>query len=693
MTNLLIAFHRSEADCWYSIQLPNKRFIRIGKTEYLVACCLNGQRTSAQVLQELQRIDSDLVITESEILHIADWLAKAGALSNTTSNEKAGRSLNRFNPFSIRQSILTGKSVESIGRFFAFAVSRWFISASLLLWLVAGMLLVSDWKNAWGYSQKLFVADSALWWIVAWVVLKLFHEAGHAAFAVKYGCRIHCAGISWIFFAPVPFVDLSGMWLNPNRWQRAICCLGGIYFELTVSSMAILLFAISSNEPLRYVCSMIFTLGTVNTLVVNANPFMKFDGYHLLSELLDWPNLYSDAQTAMTTLSSSLLSTTTANPQRHNLILASYGLLCLFYRALFWLTLILGVYLAFHVTGILILATFLYIYFLSPWITQSLRSMNHASVGNAQQTSFCHQLVHKRTILLRATCCTLSVSMILWFLPSPWQPTIPGVVSYHRPHVIRNEAEGFVQTVHLMAGSHVRKGDVLAILRNPDLETDYRLKNIEVTSLREQSISLRSKGKIGESQSIRAKLEAAEEQLLQLDSKRQSLSILSPCDGKLVDWHLPDRLGHYLELGEDIGLITETEQIEVIGYVDQTDIALFKESTDSRVAIRLNNGTILPATLTEITPRASEHLEAIQLAAVHGGPLTVTQTTSEKGINEMRLPSPRITIKAIIDQDQATRVRPGQLVGLTLPFNSTSLLASFKRLFVKQWNETKPVSP
>lgn len=690
LTNLPIAVHRTAKDCWYSIQTPNHRFIRIGKKEYLVACCLNGQRTSDQVVQELNRIDSNLAITESEVLEITQWLAKAGVLATATSNQKTAKQVNQFNPFSFRQTILAGPTVESIGNFFAFAVAGWFIAASLVLWLCAGMIVIADWQNVWGYSQKLFVADSALWWIVAWVVLKIFHEIGHAAFAVKYGCRIHCAGLSWIFLAPVPFVDLTSMWLNPSRWQRSLCCLGGIFFELTLASMAMLIYAISSNEPLRYICCLIFTLGTVSTLAVNANPFMKFDGYHLLSELLNWPNLYSDAQTAIKTLSSSLFTTELQQPRGLDLLLAGYGLLCLVYRALFWIALLLGVYLTFHVTGILILTTFLYIYFLSPWIKFSLRSINSSSVGNTSQTSLLKRLTSSRLLLLRATLCTLSLPIIFYFLPSPWQPTIPGVVAYRRPHVIRNEADGFVQTVRLEAGSHVRKGDVLAVLSNPNLEIDYRLKHIEVTSLREQSISLRSKGKIGESQSIKAKLEAAEEQLLQLDRKRQSLSILSPCDGKLVDWYLPDRLGHYLDAGQDIGLITETEQMEVIGYVDQTDIGLFKESANNHIAIHFTNGTILPATLTEIVPRASDQLEAVQLAAIHGGPLTVIQKTSEKGSNEMRLPTPRITIKARIAPDKAQVVRPGQIVGLTLPSKSTSLIESFQRFIERQWNQTKP---
>jgi putative peptide zinc metalloprotease protein len=641
-------------------------------------------------VQELKSLDSTLTITESEVLEITAWLAQAGVLEKGASNHKAGSHVNHFNPFSFRQTLLAGKKVEAIGAFFSFAVSRWFLAVSLVLWLVAGMIVVSDWKTFWGYSQKLFVADSALWWIVAWVVLKMFHEIGHAAFAVKYGCRINSAGLSWIFFTPVPYVDLTRMWLNPNRWQRSLCCLGGVFFEVTLSSLAILLFAVSSNETFRYICCLVFTLGTLSTVAVNANPFMKFDGYHLLSEILDWPNLYSDAQTAIKNFSSSLFSTNFKRLRGLDLLLVSYGFLCLVYRAIFWVTLMLGAYLAFHVTGVLILATFMYIYFLLPWIKHYLRNINRSTYGNATRPSILERLTSSHMNLLRIILCTLSLPIILYFLPSPWQPTIPGVIAYHRPHILRNEAEGFVNSVRLEAGTHVRKGDVLAVLSNPNLEIDYQLKHIEVTSLREQSISLRSKGKIGESQSIKAKLEAAEEQLLQLDRKRQNLSILSPCDGKLVDWNLPDRLGHYLDIGQDIGLITETEQLEVIGYVAQTDIALLKESADKQVAIRFANGNVLSATLTEIVPRASDQLDAIQLAAIHGGPLTVTQIASEKGSSEMRLPSPRIPIKALLAQDNSQGICPGQIVGLTLPSTSTTLLESFQRLIQRKWNQTQP---
>lgn len=692
LTELPLAVHRTGKESWYSIQTPNNRFIRIGKTEYLVACCLDGHRNSNQILQELTTLDSNLAITESEVLEITGWLAHAGVLATAASDPKKAKQLNRFNPFSFRQTILVGSTVERIGRFFAFAVSLWFLAASLLLWLVAGVVALSNWQTVWGYSEKLFVVDSALWWIVAWVILKVIHEIGHAAFAVKYGCRIQSAGISWIFFAPVPYVDLTGMWLNPNRWQRAICCVGGIFFEMTLASLAILLFTVTANESLRYTCCLIFTLGTVSTLAINANPFMKFDGYHLLSEIFDWPNLYSDAQSALKTLLLSFLSTSFKGIQITDVALAIYGVLCFAYRAIFWIGLLLGAYLAFHITGILVMAIVLHIYFIAPWVKHSLRSIHHSSVGTSMRPSVGNGPSTIRLILLRATAVTISLPMILYFLPSPWQPTIPSVVAYHRPHVLRNESEGFVHSVRLQAGTFVHKGDVLAVLNNPTLETDYRIKCIEVSSLREQSISLRSKGRIGESQSIKAKLEAAEEQLHQLEEKRKELSILSPCDGKLVDWYLPDRLGHYLDIGQDIGLITETEQLEVIGYVDQTDIALFKESIESQVAIRLTDGTLLPATVTEIVPRAREQLDSVQLAAIHGGPLTITHIASEKGPSEMRLPSPRITIKAILQEGSDQAVRPGQIVGITMPNKSMSLFASLQRTIERQWNQTKPNS-
>lgn len=688
LTDLPLAIHTTDKECWYSIKTPGNRFIRIGQKEYLVACCLNGKRNSEQVLQALKILDSNLTITESEVLEITGWLAQAGVLATTTSNPRSSKQSSNFNPFSFRQTIFAGKTVESIGHFFAFSVTRQFLITSVLLWLVAGIIVIHDWQNVWGYSQKLFVADSIVWWIFAWALLKLFHEVGHAAFAVKYKCSINSAGLSWIFFAPVPFVDLTNLWLNPNRWQRSICCLGGIIFELTLSSLAILLFATNSNETVRYFCCLVFTLGTVSTLAINANPFMKFDGYHLLSELLSWPNLYSDAQTALKNISSSLISTSITIPRTTDLLLAIYGLLCLAYRAIFWATLMLGAYLAFHVTGVLVMTIVLYVYFLSPWLKRYSSNPSRTSLGRAVSPSLQMSLLVSRSILLRSTACILALPIILYFLPSPWQPTIPGVVAYRRPYIIRNETEGFVQTACLKAGTQVRKGEVLAVLSNPNLATDYRIKQIEVTSLREQSVSLQSRGRIGESLSIKAKLDAAEEQLLQLEKRKQSLTILSPCDGKLVDWYLPDRLGHYLELGQDLGLIAETDQLEVVGYVEQTDITLFKESPNNHIAVRLANGAFLPANLTEIVPRASDHLESLQLAAMHGGPLTVTQKTSEKGTNEMRLPAPRITIKATLAPDQVQQVRPGQMVGLTLPFTSTSLLDSFQRYIERQWNPT-----
>jgi multidrug efflux pump subunit AcrA (membrane-fusion protein) len=264
---------------------------------------------------------------------------------------------------------------------------------------------------------------------------------------------------------------------------------------------------------------------------------------------------------------------------------------------------------------------------------------------------------------------------------------IPGFVDYSQLHSLRNETEGFVTSVLVKPGDRVTVGQVLAELRNPELATYLRIKELEVVTLREKALLLQSQQSIGESQSVKAKLDAALEQLQQLQQKTEALTVRSPCDGKLVDCFLHERMGQFRKSGEDLGVITESAQLEVVGFVDQSDLDWFRGNLASDLRIRFPEGFLTSASLTEVVPRASEYLESPQLAANYGGPLSVEIENAEDGTDRWKLPKPRFKIKATLSPAEIALMRPGQTVGLYLPNGSMSMFRSFARLSEQYWND------
>ncbi len=687
LPNLSIAFHADRKGSWYSMRTPDHRFLRIGPKEYLVACLLDGIKNAEEIAQAANDANSGLSIDAIEALRIVDWLGKAGVLITNSSSLPRSHASAAWNPMFIRQNLISGPTMEQVGRLGSVLVSTWLAPFLLTLWCVAAMAAIGNWQSIWSFTQKLFVPDSLLWWVATWAFLKTMHEIGHASYAVKFGCRIHSAGLCWMFFSPVPFVDVSGMWLNTNRWQRCLCCLGGIIFEMTISSVALLVFLFSDVEAVRYVCCMLFTTGAISSIAVNGMPFMKFDGYHVLSEWLAWPNLYADGQSAVQGLLGKILQPWRVSSKPVSPWLAIYGLLCVFYRFTFWTALLLGSFFAFHAFGLFVVGSLIVAYVLLPMLRQWVRAFRQGSVPGQPAMSVLESFVYHAPTIAWCSVLVASLGMAIFWMPSPCKPMIPGFVEYSHPHLLRNETDGFVETVSVRPGDRVKRGQVLAELRNPDLETNLRIKELEVVSLREQAVLLQSQQSIGESQAVKAKLDAAQEQLEQLQQKTAALTLRSPCDGRVVDSFLHERIGQFLKPGEDLGVITENEQLEVVGFVEQSEIDWFRGNIASELRIRLPEGTTASASLTEVLPRANDYLESPQLAANFGGPLSVEIENAEDGTDRWKLPKPRFKIKATLAPSNEDLIRPGQTVGLYMPNGSVSMFRSLVRLGEQYWDD------
>lgn len=489
-----------------------------------------------------------------------------------------------------------------------------------------------------------------------------------------------------MYMAPVPFVDLSSMWLLPSRRQRILCCLGGLIFEMTFSSLAVIAYCITSNEQVQFICCMFFAMGVLSSILVNASPFMKFDGYHVLAEILSWPNLYSDAQKAFLAVTYRMIHPWRSSGERMQLLLALYGLLCFLYRCVLWTTLILAAYVSFHAAGALVIAALLFLYVLRP-LFKSYRQRVRQQRSRRPEGGGSHWTKLATALPLYcwyASLTTLTV-LVIFYLPFPLRPTIPGVIDYHLPHVQRNETEGFLVSVCVRAGDQVKKDALLAKLENPLLEREKRVKELEVMSLREEALLHQSRSDLASSQSVRAKLQSAEEQLQQLVSKLDGLMIRSPVDGKVVQFDLHDRQGQYLKIGENLGIIASSEQLEVVSFVEQRDVDVFEALHSAKLRVRFADGTVRSAQFTEIAPRGSDILDFPQLAATYGGPLVVQITSAEDGHSESKLTRPRFKMRAILDPSDSGSRKPGESVTIALPDSSLTASEFLYRFASRYW--------
>ena len=141
-------------------------------------------------------------------------------------------------------------------------------------------------------AAQLALAPSRWWTVLAtWPLLKLVHEAGHAVAVRAFGGRVHEAGIALLVLMPVPWVDASDASLFPSRRARVLVGAAGALAELALAGLALL--AWSALEPglPRELAFALAVTGSVSALLFNANPLLRFDGYHVLQDVLEVPNL------------------------------------------------------------------------------------------------------------------------------------------------------------------------------------------------------------------------------------------------------------------------------------------------------------------------------------------------------------------------------------------------------------------
>ncbi len=128
---------------------------------------------------------------------------------------------------------------------------------------------------------------------VALITVKVLHELGHAFACKQLGCKVPTMGVAFLVMWPVAYTDTNDSWRLTNRWHRLTVASAGILTELTVAIWATLAWGLSPEGSLKSAMLFLATTSWYTTLLINASPFMRFDGYFILSDALDMPNLHA----------------------------------------------------------------------------------------------------------------------------------------------------------------------------------------------------------------------------------------------------------------------------------------------------------------------------------------------------------------------------------------------------------------
>ena len=283
------------------------KYFRFKIEEYFLLQQFDGKQTLQEVKKAFERKYRPQTISIEDLTRFAAQLHEAGIILIDSAEQAKvlirRRKKNRWrkvwaflaNILFIKIPIIDPERLLSrMYPYFRWIFTRAFITVSVLSMLLAVSLVVSQWKT---FYDKLPDFQSFFnWWTIMsfWVslaVVKIIHEFGHGLTAKHYGGEVHEMGILFLVLTPALYCDVTDSWLLPNKWNRIWISAAGIYVECFLASLATFVWWYSTPGLLNSLAMATMFICSVNTILFNANPLLRYDGYYVMADWLEIPNL------------------------------------------------------------------------------------------------------------------------------------------------------------------------------------------------------------------------------------------------------------------------------------------------------------------------------------------------------------------------------------------------------------------
>jgi putative peptide zinc metalloprotease protein len=490
--------------------------------------------------------------------------------------------------------------------------------------LCLGVFLAArDWERFIATFPHLFSLGGAVSFAIALTFAKLCHEFGHAYMAKRAGCRVQSMGLAFMVMLPMFYTDVSDAWRVNDRRSRLLIGAGGVLAELLLASIALLAWSLLPDGPARTAAFMLASATWITTLVINLNPFMRFDGYFLLSDLWDVDNLQGRGfALCRWHLRETLFGYGEPAPEpwspamQRKLLIWGYG--SWLWRAALFIGIAVAVYhMFFKLLGIfLMLVELAWFIGLPIW-----REMQEWWQRREQ--------AHPGKSLLLG----IALLGLLGILLVPWRSAVevPALLEASRVSALHAPLAARLKQLHANNGQAVRSGDLLLELESPDLESRLAIVRSEI-----EILQLQLKRQAGRSETaadsaiLEQNLATAVAEYRGLAAQRQRLQLRAPHDGVVRD--LPTDLVSGLWLSPQQPLLrVVAQQVRLRGYLAEE--SLWRVEPGSSGHFIASADPLRPAlavTLDEVDTTGAAYLDQAALASDHGGPIAVRRDEQQR---------------------------------------------------------------
>jgi putative peptide zinc metalloprotease protein len=525
------------------------KYYRLGPEHYRVLELLDGTRSLEEIREQLLERFPYVRPSLGELQMVVIDLHSKGLVYSGRPGQgqvllEQRRETRRRQVMSVAMNILSlrlpGWDPETtLARLYPYI--RWifrpeYLAVQLVIVVGAYLLLASQFdtfRTKLPEFKQFFGWPNLIYLYVTIGAMKILHELGHGLTCRHFGGECHEIGVILLVFSPTLYCDVSDSWMLKNKWERIWIGAAGMWVESVLSSLALFAWWFTHPGLLHHLCLNVFFISSVTTVLFNANPLMRYDGYYMLSDFLEIPNLAEKARkltqdTFATTCLGIEVKEDAFMPQRGRFWLILYTIASTIYR---WIVL-------FGIT--LFLYTVLKPYKLqSIGVTLAWLSMAGILSSLVMGVMQIIKLPRNKPLSKPRIAVSLAivgiVAALLAAVPLPWHVYAPFLIEPHEVAHVYSAVPGTATEIRVKPGDKVQQGDVLIVLVDQDkeriyrdLKTQYETQQIEVDKLSQQQFS-------GKLEVALRQLHSLEQQIKDHEKLMEQLTIRAPIDGTVVE--------------------------------------------------------------------------------------------------------------------------------------------------------------
>ncbi|MGN7743425.1 HlyD family efflux transporter periplasmic adaptor subunit [Pseudomonas sp. 22526] len=487
---------------------------------------------------------------------------------------------------------------------------------------LGGFLVSRDWQRFLATFPHLFSLGGALAFGVALFFAKLCHEFGHAFMAKRAGCRVQSMGVAFMVLLPMFYTDVSDAWRVNDRRARLLIGAGGVLAELLLASIALLAWSLLPDGPARTAAFMLASATWITTLVINLNPFMRFDGYFLLSDFWEVDNLQGRAfALCRWRLREALFGYRQPAPEpwspamQRRLLWWGYG--SWLWRAVLFFGIALAVYhLFFKLLGIFLMLVELVWFIFLPIVREWREWWTRREQADAPR------------VLLSS----LGLVAVLLLVAVPWRSSVevPAMLEAGRASALHAPVAARVRQVNVSDGQAVNKGQVLVELESPDLASRQAIarREIEIQQLQMRRRAGRSET-AADAGIVEQQLAEAVAEYRGLSAQRERLLLRAPEAGQLRDLLPQLQVGRWVSPKDPLARVVEPGA-RLRGFLAEADLWRVAPGATGRFIADDPMHPALEVQLSEVDTNGVAYIDQEALTSDHHGPIAVRRDENHR---------------------------------------------------------------